>query len=107
MGDVWFIEHGPEKGIYFEDQSDLNTFLEAVPREAAARGRDNPILAGIIMRHGDMIVRLATQEEMRQFRVAEFRKQQQEQIRRQTPRARQFGLPDWTEAFMLDKNNQK
>ena len=103
MGDVWFNESGPDRGIYFEDQSDLDKFLERVPKTASEISTKNPILAGIVMNHAEMPIRLASPQEITEFRIREFRQQQQEAMRKNAPRAIQSNLPVWTEAFMLDK----
>jgi hypothetical protein len=106
MGDCWMIDHGPRRGVYFEEKLDLDAFLERVPR-LVDEHRKNPILAGLLLSHTEMQVRLATPQEMVEFRMQEFRKQQQQMIRRKSYEAEKAGLPNWAGAFMLNADKER
>jgi len=102
MGDVWCIEHGPDRGIWFEEQYDLDKFLDAVPKEAAAHSKDNPRLAGIMIQLSGLSVRLATLEQMARFRSAALRSAQQRQILHYGEDFRRAGLPAALAALLLE-----
>lgn len=99
MGDVWLVDKGLNRGIYFEVQYDLDKFLDQVPKVATAKSRENPILAGIISQYAGLVVRLATPDEMVYFRIKALRESQGREIKQL---ARDTRLPEDLAALLMD-----
>jgi len=101
VGDVWFVDKGLRRGIYFEEQYDLDRFLDQVPKAAAETSRENPRLSSIMMQYAGLAVRLATPQEILYFRMQTFRETQQHEIKRI---AKDNRLPHNLAALLVDSS---